>query len=64
MSVDLGWSHSVLSFNYIASWLVSFGSGLISSLLAMDLLVQNERTKATQATSVAEGARTAHAAGN
>jgi MFS family permease len=53
-----------LSNSYIASWLVSFGSGLISSLLAMDLLVQSERTKAAQAMPVAEEARPAHAAGD
>ena len=53
-----------LSSSYIASWLVSFGSGLISSLLAMDLLVQNERLKAARTTSVAETPRPAHAAGD
>jgi sugar phosphate permease len=37
-----------LSGSYAASWLVSVGSGLIASLLAMDLLVQHERTKASQ----------------
>jgi sugar phosphate permease len=53
-----------LSSSYVASWLVSFGSGLISSLLAMDLLVQNERTKAAQATAVAGQAQPAQAAGD
>ena len=31
-----------LSHSYVASWLVSFGAGLISSLLAMDLMAQSE----------------------
>ncbi len=47
-----------LSSSYVASWLVSFGAGLISSLLAMDLLVQNERTKAVQAVKTARTAQT------
>jgi len=53
-----------LSNSYVFSWLVSFGSGLISSLLAMDLLVQSERTKAAQVTAVAGKPRPAHAAGD
>ena len=53
-----------LSSSYIASWLVSFGSGLISAFLAMDLLVQNERMKAAPAKPVAEKPRPAHAAGD
>lgn len=47
-----------ISNSYVASWLVSFGSGLISSLLAMDLLVQNERIKAAQAVKAARTAQT------
>ena len=39
----------------LASWLVSFGSGRIALLLAMDLLVQNERMKAVQGVMVKEG---------
>ena len=35
-----------ISHSYVTSWLVSFASGLISSLLAMDLLAQGERVKA------------------
>src|SRR5215510_6347927 len=35
-----------LSHSYVTSWLVSFTAGLISSLLAMDLLAQGERAKA------------------
>jgi MFS family permease len=53
-----------LSNSYVFSWLVSFGSGLISSFLAMDLLVQSERTKAAQNTAVAGKPRPAHAAGD
>jgi hypothetical protein len=30
----------------VTSWLVSFTAGLISSLLAMDLMAQGERAKA------------------
>jgi len=32
----------------VSAWLVSFICGLISSLIAMDLLVQGERAKAAQ----------------
>ncbi len=46
-----------LSQSYVASWLVSFGAGLISSLLAMDLLLQGDRTQAAQAADAAETAR-------
>ncbi len=55
-----------LSNSYVFSWFVSFGSGLISSFLAMDLLVQNERlkAKAAKAVVVAEKPRPAHAAGD
>jgi hypothetical protein len=35
-----------LSHSYVTSWLVSFTAGLISSLLAMDLMAQGERAKA------------------
>lgn len=38
-----------LSHGYVTSWLVSFTAGLISSLIAMDLMAQNERAKAAQA---------------
>jgi MFS family permease len=38
-----------VSHSYVTSWLVSFTCGLISSLLAMDLLTQNEYAKAAQA---------------
>ena len=48
-----------LSHSYVASWLVSFGAGLISSLLAMDLLLQGDRIRTAQATSVTETVRPA-----
>ncbi len=53
-----------LSSSYVASWLVSFGCGLISSFLAMDLLVQNERSKAARSKASAEVPQPAHVAGN
>jgi sugar phosphate permease len=52
-----------LSSSYVASWLVSFGSGLISSLLAMDLLVQNERVQ-TKQPAAAQTARLAQISGD
>ncbi len=39
-----------ISHSYVISWLVSFGAGLISSLLAMDLLVQGERAQTIETT--------------
>jgi MFS family permease len=38
-----------LSHSYVTSWLVSFLCGLVSSLIAMDLMTQEERAKAAQA---------------
>ena len=38
-----------VSHSYVSSWLISFGAGLISSLLAMDLINQGERAKAEAA---------------
>jgi MFS family permease len=38
-----------ISHSYVTSWLVSFICGLISSLIAMDLMAQSERAKAVQA---------------
>jgi MFS family permease len=35
-----------ISHTYVTAWLISFASGLISSLLAMDLMAQDERVKA------------------
>jgi MFS family permease len=35
-----------ISHTYVTSWLVSFGAGLISALLGMDLLAQGERARA------------------
>ncbi len=37
-----------VSHSYITAWLVSFGAGLISTLLALDLLTQSEHTKAME----------------
>ncbi len=42
-----------ISHGYVTSWLISFTAGLISSFIAMDLLVQNERAKAAQAAAAA-----------
>jgi MFS family permease len=38
-----------VSNSYVSAWLVSFMCGVISSLIAMDLMVQGERVKAAQA---------------
>lgn len=38
-----------LSGNYVTSWMLSFVSGVISSLLALDLLAQEERTRTAPA---------------
>jgi hypothetical protein len=35
-----------ISYSYVTSWLISFASGLIASLLAMDLMAQGERVTA------------------
>lgn len=35
-----------VSHTYVTAWLVSFGAGLISALLGLDLLAQGERAKA------------------
>jgi len=37
-----------ISHSYVTSWLVSFAAGLISSLLAMDLMAQGERAQAAE----------------
>lgn len=37
-----------ISHTYVTAWLVSFGAGLISALLGMDLLAQGERAKAAE----------------
>ena len=52
-----------VSHSYVSAWLLSFGAGFISSLLALDLLAQAEQAKATQATAV-EPERTASAVGD
>jgi MFS family permease len=41
-----------ISHSYVTSWLVSFLCGLISSLIAMDLMTQEERARAAQAAAV------------
>jgi MFS family permease len=46
-----------ISHGYAVSWLVSFGAGLISSLLAMDLLSQGDRAKVKQETAIPASAR-------
>jgi MFS family permease len=37
-----------VSNSYVTAWLVSFICGLISSFIAMDLIMQGERAKAAQ----------------
>ena len=46
-----------ISHGYVISWLISFGAGLISVLLAMDLLTQGERAKVDQDAAVPVQAR-------
>ena len=53
-----------VSHSYVSAWLLSFGAGFISSLLALDLLTQSERAKAAQTAAAAEPERTASAVGN
>ncbi len=43
-----------ISHSYVTSWLISFLAGLISSLLAMDLLLQGEQVRAAQTVSSTE----------
>jgi MFS family permease len=50
-----------LSGSYVTAWLVSFASGLISSLLAMDLLHQADRAKAARGGTTAETPQAAQA---
>ncbi len=52
-----------LWYGSVASWLIRFGAGLISSLLAMDLLLQSERAPAAPAASVVESVRPAQTTG-
>jgi MFS family permease len=47
-----------ISHSYVTSWLVSVASGLIASLLAMDLMAQGERAKAEAVTGPDTGAPT------
>ena len=53
-----------VSHSYVSAWLLSFGAGFISSLLALDLLTQGERTKAVQAAAAAKPERTVSAVRN
>jgi MFS family permease len=46
-----------ISHGYVVAWLVSFGAGLISAFLAMDLLAQGERAKAEQPSMTPESSR-------
>lgn len=46
-----------VSHSYVSAWLLSFGAGFISSLLALDLLTQGEQTKAAQAAAAVEPKR-------
>lgn len=48
--------------SYAVAWLISFGSGLLSSLLAMDLILQGERAQAAQAATATESVRAVHSA--
>jgi MFS family permease len=41
-----------VSNSYVSAWLVSFMCGLISSLIAMDLMAQGERAKAAQTAAI------------
>jgi MFS family permease len=43
-----------LSHSYVSAWLVSFGAGLISALLAMDLVLQTDRAPVTPSATEAE----------
>ncbi|MGQ4807249.1 L-lactate transporter [Candidatus Entotheonellaceae bacterium PAL068K] len=46
-----------ISHSYATAWLISFGAGLISAFLAMDLMSQGERAKATPVPVTSESAR-------
>jgi MFS family permease len=51
-----------VSHSYVSSWLISFGSGIIASLLAMDLLLQGDRIKVEKAANTAAAAQPAQTA--
>ena len=53
-----------VSHSYVSSWLISFGTGMIASLLAMDLLMQGDAARAAQAAGDAETARLVQASGD
>lgn len=50
-----------IAHSYVSAWLVSFGAGLISALLAMDLLAQSARAKAVPTSVTAEPSQPAQA---
>ena len=52
-----------ISHSYVAAWLISFGAGLISAFLAMDLLSQAERARAAQGSATPESVRLAYPTG-
>ena len=43
-----------ISNGYAVSWMISFAAGLVSALLAMDLMAQNEKTQAAASAPVVE----------
>lgn len=43
-----------ISHSYVTAWLISFASGLVAVLLAMDLMAQGERAKAVQTLATSE----------
>jgi MFS family permease len=51
-----------VSHSYVSSWLISFGSGIIASLLAMDLLLQGDRLKVEKAANTAVAVQPAQTA--
>ncbi len=59
----LGGSLYDLSHSYTVAWLISFGAGLISALLAMDLLAQGEQAKAAPAAAEPGAVRPAQTTG-
>ena len=45
-----------ISNGYAVSWLISFAAGLVSALLAMDLMTQDQKTREAQTSPVVEAA--------
>jgi MFS family permease len=52
-----------ISHSYVTAWLVSFGAGLISILLALDLLSQAEHTRTVHSPTVSEPVPSAQTTG-